>query len=271
MTRILYIFFCLLLAACSANEAKETVDTVLEAPKEQSLNQNDEVETEIIAAPPKPTDSPAPKESITVYPLTEPEYVYEDRPLPSLKPLSKLDEILPNVTLTQVNHKPSDIKITSPEDACQIERAPKLPMPSALKFSHTSPDKTNALYVDEGFLGGDHDVFDNLSAIIDGKGHQAMIVTPIESILVTVKTDYGIGLNYSQGKVSCSLSRTVMNPIYYGFTTYYTHNTDLEGKTETLSLRGRKRDECLTLIDKDNTEFVAIFPNLYKIAYATDL
>ena len=263
MTQRLNILFCLFLAACSANETKETIAPVLEASKEQSLGQNhtvgsNELNTEIITAPPKPIDNPA---------LQEPKYVYEDRPLPSLTALPAVNKIFPNLILGQVTHKPSDIKITTQQDACKIERAPKLPMPSTLKFSHTSPDKTNALYVDEGFKGVDHDVLDSLSAVIDGKGRQAMIVTPSESILMTVKTDYGIGFQYSQGKLSCSIGHGIYAVKQFGFITYYTHDVDLQSKTETLSLRGRKRDECLTLIDKDNTEFVAVLPRPHDADY----
>ena len=40
MTQRLNILFCLFLAACSANETKETIDPVLDASKEQSLISN---------------------------------------------------------------------------------------------------------------------------------------------------------------------------------------------------------------------------------------
>ena len=86
---------------------------------------------------------------------------------------------------------------------CKIERSDKQIIPTEFKLVSTSPNGKNALYSDGGFLGGDHNVFDEITGVIKGDGHKAIIVTPSETIMITAK-GAGIGINFRGGKLQCN-------------------------------------------------------------------
>jgi len=126
---------------------------------------------------------------------------------PSVNMSHDIPEITPPADVTAMRIDPETVK-KEIFASCEIKRGDKQPIPTTFKLVSTSPDGMNALYSDGGFLGGDHNVFDEISAIIKGNGDKAIIVTPSEAISITVKGN-GIGFNFRDGKLLCSgISKT---------------------------------------------------------------
>ena len=128
-----------------------------------------------------------PKQHVTTPPVEKPQ---------------KASKIMPVADVKAIRVNPE----TTKQDLlsrCEVIRSDTQTVPPEFKRVSTSPDGTNALYSDGGFLGGDHNVFDEISGIIKGDGYKAIIVTPSESITITVK-GVGIGLNFRDGKLRCN-------------------------------------------------------------------
>lgn len=243
-------FSCLLFVACQQ-------DVVIK--QGENLPLKTEKPSPAAAVTTRPDEPTPPSRNTTVTPNGPAE------PSSPIDPVPALSDIRPDITLKAIRHKPDDMKIHSPKEACRVERGPKQTPPSQFKFAGTSPDKTNALYVDDGFKGGDHTVFDEISASIEGKDKQLMIVTETESILVESKTEYGAAVNYRDGTLTCQLGYPEpRRPSDYGPLTHYAHNNDVSDLSSRIWVRGRTRDNCLTVLDENSIPFLAVFPKPLK-------
>lgn len=104
------------------------------------------------------------------------------------------------------------------------------------------------------------DVFNHISAVLKGQGRQAIVITSDVSFLISINTKHKVVLGYDGDKLTCKPLSLFIDPIAIGPLTYHTHASELEGLYKKIAIRGRKRYDCLTLIDVDNSEYIAVFP-----------
>lgn len=132
--------------------------------------------------------------------------------------------------------------------------------PSHLQEVSTSVNIRSKIWHDNSTFAWQNNTFDDIHALVAGKNTEVYAQTKSKAFHIKTITSYGAELSLDENSASCWPTYNARLSSNFGPVATFNHQDQRESY-DTLYVRGRVSQGCLSLLDKRGEVHLAVFPN----------